>query len=218
MHIEIWSDIVCPWCYLGKRRFEHALQDFDGRDDVQVVHRAFQLDPTAAKDKPVSQLDMLVSKYGAEPDQIREQWAQLTQLAAAEGLEYRFEGGLTGNTFDAHRLVKLALERGLQEPVIERFFRAQFTEQRSLFDAESLVELATEAGLDRDETAMVVKGDTYTAAVQADITQAREYGANGVPFFVIDSKYGISGAQPTAVFAGALDRAAEETGTAPHPR
>jgi predicted DsbA family dithiol-disulfide isomerase len=207
MEIEIWSDVVCPWCYLGKRRFEHALETFAHPDQVQVRHRAFQLDPTAAKGKTVTQLEMLVSKYGASPDQIRVQWAQLTALAAAEGLEYHFDGGLTGNTFDAHQLIRLGQERGIQGDVIDRFFRAQFTELRSLFDSQSLVELAVEAGLDGDEASAVLADNTYADSVTADTRQAQEYGANGVPFFVIDGRYGISGAQPRETFVGALNQA-----------
>jgi predicted DsbA family dithiol-disulfide isomerase len=207
MDIEIWSDVVCPWCYLGKRRFEHALDGFEHRDQVRVVHRAFQLDPTMPKGETRDQQAMLVEKYGAAADQIVASQAELARLGAIEGIDYHFEGGLAGNTFDAHRLIRLGLERGVQDAVVERFFRAHFTDQRSLFDPESLAELAGEAGLDAGEARAVLKEDTYADAVEADIRQAREYGANGVPFFVIDSRYGISGAQPTATFGGALGQA-----------
>jgi predicted DsbA family dithiol-disulfide isomerase len=208
MEIEIWSDVVCPWCYVGKRRFEHALAEFEGRDDVHVLHRAFQLDPTAGSNgSATTQLEMLIGKYGMSAEQVRAQWAQLTELAAAEGLEYHFEGGLIGNTFDAHRLIRLGLERGVQDVVVERLFRAQFTELRSLFDPKSLIELGVEAGLDAGEAATVLAEDTYADSVEADIQQARAYGANGVPFFVIDSRYGISGAQPTETFSKALTAA-----------
>jgi predicted DsbA family dithiol-disulfide isomerase len=207
MEIQIWSDVVCPWCYLGKRRFEHALAGFEQRDHVRVVHRAFQLDPTMPKGETQDQLEVLTRKYGAAAQQIKAQQAELVRLAAVEGLEYHLDGGLAGNTFDAHRLIRLGLERGVQDAVVERFFRAHFTEQRSLFDPQSLIELAAEAGLDPDETRTVLKDDRYADAVEADIQQAREYGANGVPFFVIDDRYGISGAQPTQTFAGALTQA-----------
>jgi predicted DsbA family dithiol-disulfide isomerase len=207
MEIQIWSDVVCPWCYLGKRRFEHALAGFDQRDDVHVVHKAFQLDPTMPKGETRDQRAMLVEKYAAAADQIVASQAELARLGSIEGIEYRFEGGLAGNTFDAHRVIRLGLERGVQDAVVERFFRAHFTEQRSLFDPESLAELAGEAGLDPDEVRAVLKQDTYADSVEADIRQAREYGANGVPFFVIDQRYGISGAQPTETFTGALGQA-----------
>jgi len=213
MEIQIWSDVVCPWCYLGKRRFEHALAEFDHRDQVHVVHRAFQLDPTASTTVTFDQVELISKKYGISAEQFKAQQAKLVRLAAADGLEYNLEGGRAGNTFDAHRLIRLGLERGLQDAVVERFFRAHFTEQRSLFDADSLVALSVEAGLDADEARSVLTGQSYTQEVQDDIRQARAFGANGVPFFVIDERYGISGAQPTQTFATALSRAWAERAT-----
>jgi predicted DsbA family dithiol-disulfide isomerase len=213
MEIHIWSDVVCPWCYLGKRRFEHALADFEHRDQVQVVHRAFELDPTAPKGKTFDTVELISKKYGISAEQFTAQQAGLIQMAAAEGLEYNLDGGRSGNTFDAHRLVRLGLERGRQDVVIERFFRGYFTEQRSLFEADSLVALSVEAGLDADEARTVLTEQRYTDAIKDDVQQARAYGANGVPFFVINERYGISGAQPTEAFAGALSRAWADHGT-----
>ena len=207
MEIQIWTDVVCPWCYLGKRRFDHALAGFDHRDQVQVTHRAFQLDPTAPKDQTFDQVELLTQKYGMPKEQFQTQHAELTRMGRIEGLEYNFEGGRAGNTFDAHRLIRLGLERDRQDAVLERFFRAHFTEQRSVFEADSLVELAAEAGLDPDEARNVLTEEKYTAEITADVAQAQAYGANGVPFFVVDQRYGISGAQPEAAFAGALTRA-----------
>ena len=207
MEIQFWSDVVCPWCYLGKRRFEHALAEFDHRDEVTVVHRAFQLDPTAPKDQTFDQVELLTQKYGVDADHFKKQHAELVRMGEIEGLEYHFEGGRAGNTFNAHRLVRLGLERGVQEAVLERFFRAHFTEQRSLFEADSLVDLAVEAGLDREEARLVLTEEKYTAEIEADVQQALAYGANGVPFVVIDARYGVSGAQPRQTFAGALERA-----------
>jgi len=214
MEIHIWSDVVCPWCYLGKRRFEKALSTFEHRDQVHVVHRAFELDPAAPKDQTFDTVELISGKYGISAGQFKAQQAQLIELAAAEGLEYNLDGGRSGNSFDAHRLVRLGRERGLQDAVIERFFRAYFTEQRSLFEADSLVALAVEAGLDRDEARSVLAEQKYTEAVQDDIRQARAYGANGVPFFVIDERYGISGAQATEAFASTLNRAWADQATA----
>lgn len=207
MEIQIWSDVVCPWCYLGKRRFEHELAAFDHRDEVQVVHRAFQLDPGAPADRTFDQVELLTKKYGLSAEQFKVQHAELTRLGQLEGLEYNFEGGRAGNTLDAHRLVRLGLDRGIQEAVIERFFRAHFTEQRSLFETDSLVSLAVEAGLDAGEARTVLTEQVYTEAIEDDARQAQAYGASGVPFFVIDQRYGISGAQPRQTFAGALARA-----------
>ena len=214
MEIHIWSDVVCPWCYLGKRRFEKALSTFEHRDQVQVVHRAFELDPTAPKDQTFDTVELISGKYGISAAQFKAQQAHLIELAAAEGLEYNLDGGRSGNSFDAHRLVRLGRERGIQDAVIERFFRAYFTEQRSLFEADSLVALAVEAGLDGDEARSVLAEQKYTEAVQDDIRQARAYGANGVPLFVIDERYGISGAQATEAFASTLNRAWADQATA----
>jgi predicted DsbA family dithiol-disulfide isomerase len=207
MEIQIWSDVVCPWCYLGKRRFEHALADFEHRDQVRVVHRAFQLDPSAPEDETFDQVELLTKKYGVAAGQIRAQQAQLAEMAAIEGLEYNLAGGRAGNTFDAHRLIRLGLERGVQDAVIERFFRAHFTEQRSLFDADSLVALSVEAGLDAAEARAVLTEQRFTQQIEDDIRQAQDYGAGGVPFFVIDERYGVSGAQPTPTFTASLVRA-----------
>jgi predicted DsbA family dithiol-disulfide isomerase len=207
MEIQIWSDVVCPWCYLGKRRFEHALADFDHRDQVRVVHRAFQLDPTAPQGETFDQVELITKKHGISAQQFKAQQAKLADLGRVEGLEYNFDGGRAGNTFDAHRLIRLGLERGLQDAVIERFFRAHFTEQRSLFDVDSLVALSVEAGLDADEARRVLTEQAYTKEIKDDVRQAQEYGANGVPFFVIDDRYGISGAQPRQTFVDALSRA-----------
>jgi predicted DsbA family dithiol-disulfide isomerase len=210
MRIDIWSDLVCPWCYIGKRRFETALAAFDHRDDIVVVHRAFQLDPTMPKGQIFRHRDVLMRKYRMSESQAAASQARLEQLAADEGLEYHLAESRTGNTLDAHRLVHLAGEQGIQDPVIERFFRAHFTEGRSLFDDESLVSLAGEAGLAGARE--VLASDRYAAGVTADHQEANALGANGVPFFVIDNRYGVSGAQTADVFADVLARARDETG------
>ncbi|MCI0573357.1 MAG: DsbA family oxidoreductase [Myxococcaceae bacterium] len=207
MRINVWTDVVCPWCYVGKRRFERALAEFPHREQVQVVHHSFQLDPSMPRGKAVEQLGVLKSKYGLSEAQASAMMTNMERTAAAEGLEYHLAGGLVGNTSDAHRLLHLAKERGIQDAVVERFYRAHFTEQRSLFDHESLVQLADEAGLDADEARRVLKDDTYAGAVTADAREAQKLGATGVPFFVIDNRYGVAGAQPTEVFASVLARA-----------
>jgi len=204
MRIDIWSDIVCPWCYVGKRRFEKALARYDNRDDVQIVHRSFQLNPAVPRDRTSSRREMLMHKYRLSPEQVVEMDARMTQTAADEGLDFNLEGTLTGNTFDAHQLVHLGQAHGLQDVVVERLFRAYFTEQRSVFDQASLVDLAVEAGLDRDEAAAALRDNRYADAVNADVDLARRLGATGVPLFVIDGRYGISGAQAPDVFLDAL--------------
>ena len=151
MRIDIWSDIICPWCYIGKRRFERALASFAHRDALRpghIVHRSFQLNPSLPRTRRRSRRAALMSKYGLTEAQARDMDAKMERTAAAEGLEYHLDGGVTGNTFDAHQLVHLAGVRGIQDQVIERLYRAYFTEQRSIFDEDSLVELGSEAGLD----------------------------------------------------------------------
>jgi predicted DsbA family dithiol-disulfide isomerase len=208
MRVDIWSDLVCPWCYVGKRRFEKALERFDHRADVEVVHRSFQLNPAAPRDRTSDRREMLMQKYRLSPAQVEEMDARMTQVAAAEGLEFQLQGTVTGNTFDAHQLVHLGRERGMQDPVVERLYRAYFTEQRSLFTPESLVDLAADAGLDRDEAADVLRSNRYAEAVAADIATARRLGATGVPLFVADDRYGISGAQAPEAFLEVMQRAA----------
>ena len=211
MRVDIWSDVVCPWCYVGKRRFEKALARFDNRDDLQVVHRSFQLNPAASCDRTSSRREMLMQKYRLTPAQVEEMDARMTKTAAAEGLDFHLEGTATGNTFDAHQLVHLAGNGGAPDVLVERFYRAYFTEQRSLFDRDSLLELAADAGLDREDAAATLRTNGYADAVAADIETARRLGATGVPFFVIDERYGISGAQAPEVFLDVLQRAAGAT-------
>jgi predicted DsbA family dithiol-disulfide isomerase len=206
MQVEIWSDVVCPWCYLGTHRFEQALGQFAHRDEVQVTHRSFQLDPDAPSGPRTTVVESLASKYGRTADQVEQMQSEMTARAAADGLTFELDGQLTGNTADAHRVLHLAAARGKQPEVVERLFRAHFTEQRSIFDAESLVELASEAGLAGPEVAAVLAGEDYRADVAEDLAQAREYGISGVPFFVIDGRFGISGAQPTEVLLAALEQ------------
>jgi predicted DsbA family dithiol-disulfide isomerase len=210
MKIEIWSDIVCPWCYLGKRRFEKALAAFERRDDVHISHRSFQLDPTRAKGVTSGRRTMLQSKYRLSEEQVRAMDQKMEQTAAAEGLEYHLtDAGLTGNTLDAHQLVHLAASRGREDEMLERLYKAYFTEQRSIFDLESLLPLAADEGLDASEVREALESGVYVEAVTRDLNEARSLGVTGVPFFVIDGRYGISGAQATDVFSRALAMAKE---------
>jgi predicted DsbA family dithiol-disulfide isomerase len=211
MEVEIWSDIVCPWCYLGKRHFEQALEEFGHRDDVDVVYRSFELDPSAPAGDTTPTVDHLASKYGMTPQQAEDAQRQMEQRAAEEGLTFRLEGLQRGNTRDAHRLVHLARERGRQAELVERLHRAYFTEQDSVFDHAALARLAAEVGLDPAEVAKVLDSDEYSAEVTADETVANELGATGVPFFVIDRRYGISGAQPATTITKALAQAWAES-------
>jgi predicted DsbA family dithiol-disulfide isomerase len=214
MQVEIWSDVVCPWCYLGKRNFEEALQQFGHHDDVDVAYRSFELDPTAPQGQAEPVVELLASKYGMSPQQAEDAQRQMEQRAAQSGLTFRMEGLRRGNTRDAHRLVHLARERGLQAVMVERLHRAYFTDQESIFDHASLIRLAAEVGLDPAEVAAVLESDRFSAEVTADEQVAHALGASGVPFFVIDRRYGISGAQPAAVIGRALDQAWAEADSA----
>lgn len=211
MRIDIWSDIVCPWCYIGKRRFERAMAVFEHRDQVEIVHRSFQLDPTTPRGTVRHHRDVLMSKYGMSESQAGAAQVRMERTAAEEGLEFHLVDGMTGNTFDAHRLLHLARDRGVQDAVIERFYRAHFTEQRSVFAAESLVALAVEAGLDAGQAGNVLSGDAYADAVAADLREARGHGIGGVPYYLLDQRYVVSGAQPSEIFAEAFRRAWEDT-------
>jgi len=210
MKVEIWSDIACPWCYVGKARFEKALDAFPHRDQVEVVHRSFELDPGRAKGDVQPVIRMLTKKYGMSEAQAQAGEENLGAQAAAEGLEYRTRDRDHGNTFDMHRLLHLAKAQGKQDALIQALYKANFAEERSLFSAgdERLVELAVAAGLDADDAREVLADPTaYADDVRADEREAAELGANGVPFFVLDRKYGVSGAQPAEVFAQALTQA-----------
>ena len=207
MQVEIWSDVVCPWCYLGKRRFEKALESFAHRDEVEVVYRSFELDPSAPQEADIPTVQRLAAKYGMTVSEAEQAQGQMEQRAAGDGLTFRMDGLRSGNTRDAHRLLQLAKVSGRQAQLMERLHSAYFTEQDSIFDHAALTRLASEAGLDKSEVTQVLAGDDYADAVDADELIARQLGATGVPFFVIDRRYGVSGAQPAATLANALERA-----------
>jgi predicted DsbA family dithiol-disulfide isomerase len=206
VRVDIWSDVVCPWCYIGKRRFAAALADFEHRDEVEVVYRSFELDPAFPKDLHTPVLELLATKYRMSPAQARDAEASVAAKAAADGLVFNPDR-VMGNTFDAHRLVHLARERGVQEQVLERLFEAYFAEGRPVFAVADLATLGAEAGLDSGEAGQVLKDGGYADAVRADEDQARAFGISGVPFVVLGGKYGVSGAQPAAAFAQALEQA-----------
>jgi predicted DsbA family dithiol-disulfide isomerase len=209
--VEIWSDVVCPWCYLGKRHFEEALSQFGHADQVQVEWRSFELDPDAPTQvgRPLNEL--LQRKYGMTQEQAVAANERMTGLAADVGLEYHLEAAQPGNTFDAHRLIHLAARHGRGDAMKERLLAAYFTEGRSVGDRQTLVSLATEVGLDPGEVATVLAGEEFATEVRQDESRARALGVSGVPFFVIDETYGISGAQPAEVLLGAMEQAWSET-------
>jgi predicted DsbA family dithiol-disulfide isomerase len=213
MRIDVWSDIACPWCYIGKRRLESALEGFEHGDEVEVVYRSFELDPSAPVPPVETATVALARKYGGGPEQIAAMQDRVSELAAEEGLDYRLDRTLHLNTRDTHRLLHLALQVGgpqLQGQLKEALLEAYFVQAKDVTDRVLLEEIAAGAGLDAEAVRRVLAGDDFDAEVTADVDQARAYGASGVPFFVVDGRYGISGAQPTEVFAGAIERAWSE--------
>jgi predicted DsbA family dithiol-disulfide isomerase len=207
MNIEIWSDIACPWCYIGKRRFESALGRFEHADEVEVQWRSFELDPTAPERRPEGVVEHLAAKYGQTPAAAGAMLTNIEQVAAGEGLEFHMEDTAGGNTFDAHRLLHLARERGRQDELKEALLRAYFTDGRPVADRSALADAAVNAGLDRAEVEAVLDGKDYAEAVRDDEEQAYALGISAVPFFVLDRKYGVAGAQPAEVLLDALRRA-----------
>lgn len=207
MRVEIWSDIVCPWCAIGKARFEQALADAPYRDEVEVVWRSFELDPHAPARRDGDYVAMLARKYGASHEQAQAMIDRMTENAAAEGLVFDFSIAQPGNTFDAHRVLHLAAERGIQHEVAARFLRAYHSEGEAIGDHDSIRRLAADAGLYEGEVAEVLATDRFAEAVRADEAQAVAFGCSGVPFFVLDRRFAIAGAQPVDVMRQALDRA-----------
>ena len=217
MKIEIWSDVVCPWCYIGKRRIESALAEFAHADEVEVHWRSFQLDPGAPTEPTEGTATMLARKYGQSPEGAKQMQDRVEAVAAEEGLVYRLADTLHLNTVDAHRVIHLAHQQGgieLQGRVKEALLEAYFTHARNVADHRVLREVAVATGLDPARVDEVLGSREFEQEVWADIEQAQAYGASGVPFFVIDQKYGVSGAQPTEVFTQVLEKAWSEA----HPR
>jgi predicted DsbA family dithiol-disulfide isomerase len=207
MQVEVFSDVVCPWCYIGKRRLEQALDGFAHRDDVTVTFRSFQLDPSIPKDVTVTQVERLAEKYGVSMAQAEAMNARVSGVAAGAGLDFHLDAAHPANTFDAHRLLHFAAEHGKQAELKERLMQAYFMRGEDIGDPESLADLAAEVGLDRDEARAVLASDRYADAFREDVSLARAFGINSVPFFVIDRKYGIAGAQDVAVLRDALEQA-----------
>ncbi len=206
MKVEIWSDIACPWCYIGRRRIETAINQFEHGNEVKVIWRSYQLDPGAPHDYEGSSNDLLMQRYGMSRQQAEAANANVTELAALEGLEYHMENTHPVNSFDAHRLIHLAADHGLQSEMKERLQKAYFTEGLVVSHHDTLVQLAVEVGLDAEETRQILNSDTYAAEVHAEARRAQMMGSRGVPFFVFEEKYAVSGAQQVEVFLTALER------------
>lgn len=209
IRVDIWSDIACPWCYLGKHRFEAGVAAFrESRPDVdfEVESHSFELAPDTPLDFSGTEIDFLVTHKGMPAEQVERMLGQMTELADAEGVTFAFDRVKHANTARAHRILHLAKEHGVQAELQERLFRAYFSEGEDMSDPEALARLGADAGLDPDAVRAALDDDAYGDAVERDITRARMLGVNGVPFFLIDEKYGVSGAQSAEAFAGAFEQ------------
>lgn len=212
MRIDVWIDPLCPFCHLGRRQLDLALQEFEHADEVHVFWHSFQLDPDAPAEIEGSNVDRLGEKYGVSREQMEIVQEQLADEAAQIGLDYRWEQAVAGNSYDAHRLIHAAYQQGVEQEVTDRLMRAWFSEGRSLGDRATLQELATQAGLDGDVVTGVLDSDSFGAEVRADRELAGRLGITSVPFFVLDQKFGVPGAQPPDTMLRAIRHAWEDQG------
>lgn len=200
MKVEIWSDVMCPFCYIGKRKFEKALEHFDHKDKIEIIWKSFQLNPDMPNNPKQSINEYLAEHKGWSLEQAKQMNDQVTHMASEVGLKYDMNRAVVANSFDAHRFSHYAATQGLGDAAEEVLFRAYFTEGKNVADHETLIQLGVEIGLKAEEVAKVLASDTFTGAVQKDIYEAQTIGVRGVPFFVMNRKYAVSGAQPEEVF------------------
>jgi predicted DsbA family dithiol-disulfide isomerase len=210
MKVEIWSDVMCPFCYIGKRRFENALQQLSFRDEIDIEWKSFQLDPSVQHEPGKTIHQYLAERKGFSVQKAKELNDQVTGMAAGEGLTYDFDKAVVANSFDAHRFSHLAAKHGKGDAAEESLFKAYFSEGKNIADRDTLIQLGIDIGLEGTEVKQALEGDAYTQEVQQDIAAATTLGIRGVPFFVIDRKYAVSGAQSTEVFLQALDKSFTE--------
>lgn len=210
MKIEIWSDIMCPFCYIGKRNFEAALEQFADKDKIEVEWKSFQLDPTIPEVAEESQEDYLVKRKGMSKEQVQGMLANVTQMAKQVGLEYHLDKSVMVNSQKAHQLIQFAKTKSLGDQIEERLFKAFFTEGKNIADIETLTQLGVDVGLEKDELQAAFTDDQYRYQMSQDIQEGQQLGVRGVPFFVFDRKYGISGAQPSEAFLDTLSKSFTE--------
>ena len=210
MKVEIWSDVMCPFCYIGKRKFESALEQFPQKDKIEIEWKSFQLNP-AMKTEPGKSINEYISEIkGWSPEYAQQMNDHVTGMAAEVGLEYNMDKAVVANSFDAHRFVQYAKTKGKGDDAEEQLFKAYFTDGKNTADYDTLIELGSQIGLDADELRAVLEGTKFTEQVRHDIYEAQQVGARGVPFFVLDRKYAVSGAQPSETFLGALEKSFAE--------
>lgn len=210
MKIQIWSDVMCPFCYIGKRRFEDALQQFEHKGDIEIEWKSFQLNPDLKTDTSLNINQYLADVKGFTLDHAKLLNNHVTQMAAEAGLTYNMDKAVVANSFNAHRFAHLAKQYGLGDEAEEALFKAYFTDGKNIDDTEILAELGTAFGLDESETKQILTSDKFVDEVKQDIAQARQLGITGVPFFVMNNKYGISGAQAIPVFLQTLEKSYTE--------
>lgn len=210
MEIKIWSDVRCPFCYIGKKKFEAALEQFPQKDEVKVIWKSFQLDPNLKTDAAGITLDYFVKAKGVSAEQARQMFSGATKMARETGLDFNLEESVPANSFMAHRLIQLAKSNGLGNEIEEALFKAHFTEAKNIDDVEVLIETAGSIGMDAEEVKYTLESDAYAYEVKQDELEARNIGVRGVPFFVFNDKYAVSGAQPSEAFLETLEKAWEE--------
>jgi predicted DsbA family dithiol-disulfide isomerase len=210
MKIEIWSDVMCPFCYIGKRRFEDALQQFEHKDKVEIEWKSFQLNPNMVTDPSVNISQYLADAKGWTLDYAQQMNNHVTEMAAEVGLTYHMDTAVVANSFNAHQFTHLAKKHGLGDAAEEALFKAYFTDGKNIDDTDTLAELGTAIGLNADEIKQTIAANTYADAVKHDIAEAQYLGIQGVPFFVMNGKYGVSGAQAVPIFSQTIDKAFDE--------
>lgn len=210
MKVEIWSDVMCPFCYIGKRRFEQALEQFTHKEDIDVVWKSFQLNPAMKTEPGKSVNQYLADIKGWSLEEAREMNERVTEMAEQAGLAYDFDKAVVANSFDAHRIVQFAKEKGKGDEMEERLFKAYFTEGKNIEDHITLIGLATDIGLDSSRVKSILNSIDYADKVQEDVYESQQIGVRGVPFFLFNDRYTVSGAQHVETFAGALDKAWSE--------
>ena len=213
--VEIWSDIMCPFCYIGKRKFEQALSQFEGKDEVEIIWKSYQLSPNLVTNTAININEYLATHKGISVAQAQQMNAQVSQMAKQVGLEYHLDKSVVANSFDAHRFSHYALSKGKQDAAEEKLFQAYFTEGKNMDDKNTLMDIGTEIGLDANEIEKILDSEMYCDAVIEDIKEAEAIGVQGVPFFVFDRKYAVSGAQDSAVFLNTLQQTLKEKQNTP---
>lgn len=212
MKVEIWSDVMCPFCYIGKRKFESALEKFQGKENIEIVWKSFQLNPSMKTDPAKNINQYLAENKGWSLQYAREMNDYVTNMAREAGLHYDFDKVVVANSFDAHRLIQMAKKKGKGDAAEERLFKAYFTEGKNTADHSTLIQLGKEIGLDDSEVKTMLAGKEFSEEVQKDLSEADQIGVTGVPFFVFDRKYAVSGAQDSKIFLDTLTKAWENFG------